>query len=225
MRPAVAMIELIFAIVVMAIALLSVPTVLQQANEADVMAIQQEAVMLAATQVAIASTLRWDENSTDSTTDREYIMDASDNSGRDGFGRAGSSSPDNRVRIATTTMGVVNNDRRLFHNNVTSASTSLGADSGETSVSDYDDVDDFHNTSQTISATGSDTTDYKLTYTVSNQVDYVQNTAPATASSSASTHIKRLNVNVQSTVDGQTYDVNMSAFFCNIGSVKYLDRF
>jgi hypothetical protein len=219
------MIELIFAILVMAIALLSVPAVMQQASEADVMAVQQEAVMLAATQIAIASTLRWDENSTDGTTDREYIMDASDNSGRDGFGRSSATAPGNRVRIGTASMSVINDERRLFHNTPVQASTSLGSDTGETSTADYDDVDDLHNTSQTINATGSDSTDYKLTYTVSNQVDYVQNTAPSTASSSASTHIKRLNVNVRSSVGGQTYDVNMSAFFSNIGSVKYGSRF
>ena len=222
MRAAVAMIELIFAIMVMAIAMLSVPIVLQQAAKSDAWAIQQEAVMLAATQIAIASTLHWDENSPDSTNpliNRDYILDAAVNTGRDGFGRALGTQ---RVRIGTYSFNTLDGNRRLFHNTVTAPST-LGTDTGEGSMAAYDDIDDFDGYSQTLSLTGSNSLDYKLAYTVSADVDFVSNTAPSTSSTN-STHIKRLRINVSSTIAGETYDVNMSAFFCNIGTAGYLEK-
>ena len=61
MRPAVAMIELIFAIVIMAIVLLSAPMLISTASKSGFIAIQQEAINEAASQVNIIMGHHWDE--------------------------------------------------------------------------------------------------------------------------------------------------------------------
>jgi hypothetical protein len=65
LRPAVAMIELIFAIMIMAIVLLSAPEVIRTATQSGYVAIQQEAINEAASRLSLVLTYPWDENNVD----------------------------------------------------------------------------------------------------------------------------------------------------------------
>lgn len=60
-RPAVAMIELIFALVVMGIVLMSAPAFISTANKSSYISIQQESINEAATQLNIILTYPWDD--------------------------------------------------------------------------------------------------------------------------------------------------------------------
>jgi hypothetical protein len=64
LRPAIAMIELIFAIVIMAIVLLSAPQLIRTSTQSGYVAIQQEAINEAASQVNLILGYSWDENNT-----------------------------------------------------------------------------------------------------------------------------------------------------------------
>ena len=64
-RKAIAMIELIFAIVIVGIALLSVPNLIYRATESGYTAMQQEAIAAAASDISLILTKRWDEANTD----------------------------------------------------------------------------------------------------------------------------------------------------------------
>ena len=69
LRPAVAMIELIFAIVVIGITLLSAPLVLNQSIQSSTVALQQESISAAATQLSLIMTQNWDESDNNLTSD------------------------------------------------------------------------------------------------------------------------------------------------------------
>ena len=65
LRPAIAMIELIFAMVIIAIALMSAPMLISQATKSGFVAIQQEGINEAATKVNMIMGYQWDEENTD----------------------------------------------------------------------------------------------------------------------------------------------------------------
>jgi len=64
-RKAIAMVELIFAIVILGIALLSVPNLIYRATESGYTALQQEAIAAASADISLILTKRWDEANTD----------------------------------------------------------------------------------------------------------------------------------------------------------------
>ena len=65
LRPAIAMIELIFAIVVIGITLMSAPMLMSTASKSSYVSIQQEAINEAATQVNMIMGYHWDPRTTD----------------------------------------------------------------------------------------------------------------------------------------------------------------
>ncbi|OZA42566.1 MAG: hypothetical protein B7X80_10180, partial [Sulfurovum sp. 17-42-90] len=193
MRPAVAMLELIFAIVIMAIILMSAPQLISTAAKSGYVAIQQEAINEAASHVNMIMGYHWDE----SATDESYV--------------------DPILRVASTTAGLVETlptGRRLGTpkesyrsfirsdgNNTLSAST-LGFDTGETNAN-RDDMDDFTGTSDLTSidialdANYIETTiniNTAITYSTDN-VNYNQSTIsydPFFDSGGATTNIKSI---------------------------------
>ena len=65
MRSAIAMVELVFAIVIMGIVLLSAPRLISVSTKSSYVAVQQEAINEAATQLNIILGYPWDEENTD----------------------------------------------------------------------------------------------------------------------------------------------------------------
>jgi len=64
LRPAIAMIELIFAIVIMGIVLSSAPMLISTASTSGYVALQQEAIAAGATKIGLILTHHWDEADT-----------------------------------------------------------------------------------------------------------------------------------------------------------------
>ncbi len=64
LRPASAMIELIFALVVMSIAILSAPMMLESANKSNNVAFEQESIAIIASHASSMLTYAWDEQNT-----------------------------------------------------------------------------------------------------------------------------------------------------------------
>lgn len=64
LRKGIAMIELIFAIVILGITMMSAPMLISQSSKSNLVAFQQESIALAASQTAALMTHAWDENNT-----------------------------------------------------------------------------------------------------------------------------------------------------------------
>ncbi len=77
MRPGIAMIELIFAIVIMAIVLMSAPMMIGTATKSSNVSLQQESIAIAAAEIGMILTHHWDEGDTNETTSAPILLTAS----------------------------------------------------------------------------------------------------------------------------------------------------
>jgi len=219
LRKASSMIELVIAIVVMGIAMMTLPIMLTRVQSNNEFAMQQEAILMARTQLGDILTYPWDEKSEDNSSNIGIL----DTNGYSDFNRT------NRV-------GLVKQDkRRKFFTTPTAATSSLGPETGE---SIPDDIDDF-NTSNIINLTGN--TNANLGYKISDSnmsvsVKYIDdsttysNNGMATFDVNTSatppvgtTNIKMITVALQNTllVDG---NITLHAFSANIGADQLLRR-
>ena len=231
LRPAVAMIELIFAIVVMGIVMLSVPQLLSTASNSGYVAIQQEGINEASTQMSIMMDYPWDENDTNGSHTTVLNVTNGDNE------LNGTVTPQKR-RAGTPILS--HRLYKSFDGSEFSASV-IGLDGNET----IDDIDDFNNTSVNLQLNGTTTTkDYiekgnkikiarTVTYMDDNATNYVGggsggtlSYSPTFTTATPSTNIKRLQVTLTSTsgVDELSKNITLHAFSCNIGTYKLKEK-
>jgi len=240
-RPAIAMIELIFAIVVMGIVMMSVPQLLSTASQSGYVALQQEAINEASAQMNIIMGHYWDENN---ITGSETPILLTTNGDADL----------NRTRSlggVTYRMGTPLSSFRSFlsASGKTYSASAIGSDGG-----DRDDIDDFDGDSNTLLLEDTtSTSDYidkqvKLASAVNYARDGVMkgtylNPDDAGASPSAdhdltfdfnttalpvgqTSNIKHIQVTL--TTDTTASELNktivLHAFSCNIGSYKLEER-
>jgi len=234
-RPAIAMIELIFAIVVMGIVMMSAPQLLSTASKSGYVAIQQEGINEAATQVNMILDYPWDENNTNTVLvvdNGDANLSATDITDSDAR-RAGTSPFSTRLFVSTAGIqaGVFN------------ASAVLGNDIGENNTSlDRDDIDDFNGTSVNLvldDATGaSDYIEKGAQINIARTVNYMQDNAsynsPADSGTpgrldfnpfinkAGTTNIKHIQVTLTSTsgVAELAKTITLHAFSCNIGTYE-----
>jgi len=199
-RPAIAMIELIFAIVIIGITLLSVPLMVNQASKSTYTTLQQEAIAAAASDMSLILSRAWDEANTDDLVNSTIVSTASSN-----YNQAARTNL--RSRTYTSSLGT------------TLAASSIGADSG-----DSDDIDDANGVSTTLTTLGtSDLVD--TTMTIATTVSYLNDgtTSPiGTSAAGATSNIKGITITLTS--GGSTPElqktVKLNAFSSNIGSYK-----
>ena len=207
MRKAIAMIELIFAMVIIAITLLSVPNLISKTTQASKNAITQEAISNAAAQLDIALTSFWDENATVPQAGNPILVVDSNISGlqeqnitvnlKNGATfikvgkRAGSPKDTSRVYAIDTNTP---NGARYTATPV----NALGFDANDNNITD--DVDDFNNRDTTISleAAGQNAKaidgDYKdTTITMHTDVAYIDE-RPTTVNPSGNLDFNHTNV-------------------------------
>jgi len=239
MRPAIAMIELIFAIVVMGIVMLSVPQLLSTASQSGIVAIQQEAINEASTQANIIMGHYWDENNiTGHDTPVLYTTH--------GDGDLNNTSGDT---VSPHRIGTPSNSARLFigaSGKSYNATLPLGSEGG-----DRDDIDDFNGTSYHLKNFETSTHDYieKTTINIGSQVSYISDTVAdgtykdpgnpgadndltfdlntSAMPAGQSTNIKHITVTLTSSSTAQELNqkqIVLHAFSCNIGSYKLEER-
>jgi len=202
-RPAIAMIELIFAIVVIGITLLSVPLMVNQANQSTYVTLQQEAIAAAASDMSLILSREWDEANTDTSEAATILTGTGSN-----FTQADRSNIQSRTYITST--------------GALLSASSIGADSG-----DLDDIDDVNGITTILKDEGGDDL-IDMTMTISTTVGYLNDsslTANYPFSSSGMSNIKGITITLTS--GGATpelqKEIKLNAFACNIGSYK-LDR-
>ncbi len=131
-RPGIAMIELIFAIAVIGITLMSVPMLISTSSKSTYVAIQQEAVTMISSHLATLLTMQWDQRDTNSTIGSPVLR---------------TNSPDIPSCSTPFPPGVSDNEGRYcraMDGNYYNASAILGPD-GAGDATGYNDVDDFNN--------------------------------------------------------------------------------
>lgn len=153
-RRAIAMIELIFALVIMGIVLMSAPMLIQQSVRSGNVALQQEAIVAVASQASIVLSMHWDEANSDLPIGTSPILDTN----RTNFDFNSSTPP----------LGLVGVSSRNSNNGgvILSPSIILGTDFNESDFTKFDDVDDFNG--QTFGVTV-----FNSEFTTTDKGDYV----------------------------------------------------
>jgi type II secretory pathway pseudopilin PulG len=232
LRPAIAMIELIFAIVIMAIVLLSAPQLIRTSTQSGYVAIQQEAINEAAAQVNLVLGYNWDEGNTDEIFLPSILKVTNGDPNLNEVGTTGR-------RAGTPTQSY-----RSFYRadgNDTNASP-IGSDGG-----DMDDMDDF-NGANTLIEIENASSDYIETDTINiaTTVRYgsdrpVTGTGPYNTlggdteisyspnfniAATPTTNIKFITVRLTSTSPLNELDKNITfnAFSANIGGYELEER-
>ncbi len=238
MKRAIALIELIFAIVIIGITLVSVPNLMRTTAKASNQAITQESVSNISSYLDMVMTQFWDENSTNPKYNNPILKvelgNSSLNEAKDSKGyflgrRVGSAISSPR-RYAVDSTGV-----KL------TASTTLGEEKNETEV---DDIDDFND--KTVSLVNRESTsaqqgDYKdQTVQITTSINYISD-KPTNANNynrkyinfdnpfipanikTKSTNIKEVTVRLSS-INEANESIVLRAFSCNIGSSRLKER-
>lgn len=233
-RKAIAMIELIFAIVVIGLILMTAPMVISTATKSGYVALQQESIAAASSEIGMILTHHWDEEDTDQNLSAPVLQTAGDNALNELFPtglRAGTSIYSKRTFL-TSLGGRLN----------ATAVGNLGHD-----LNDRDDIDDFTTLSSTLyeeeSTTSSDGDYIDKDIVLTTTVDYISDTPTSgsyvgagtsigfdldtsAAASGDTTNIKRVVVNLTTTKTDEEMDksIVLRAFSCNIGTYELEER-
>jgi len=233
LRPAVAMIELIFAIVIMSIVMLSAPMLISTASKGGYTAIQQENIGEASSQVNIIMGYQWDENNTDESYFPVVLTTAGNNGLYENItthARAGT--PIQSFRKFVSSGGERGTATPL---------ASLGPD-----MNDLDDMDDFNDVVHLddVETSTSDYIERNTSIDINSTITYMTDAPQAgenynnsgggtltyipnfIGNAGGTTNIKRIQVTLTSAsgIDELEKQITLHAFSCNIGSYKLEER-
>lgn len=233
-RAGIAMIELIFAIVIMGIVLMSAPMLISQATQAGMSAVQQEAIVAGASEMGMILTRHWDEQDTNESLyspvliTNENITALKEATDADG-------------NLTGRRVGTPELSSRSF---LTSGGGRLNASDPTAFITegDFDDIDDFNNHTATLVSSDSITTqqgDYiDTSLNMSIGVSYIDAPSIAynsttisftpsfTTAATGTSNIKAIVTNVTSGSHDAELGTNITlrAFSCNIGTYELKER-
>lgn len=239
-KKGIAMIELIFALVIIGIVLMSAPMLIQQSIKSANVALQQEAIAAAASHISVILSMHWDENNNTNLAGVSPMLDT------------------NRVpfdfNASTDPLGLTNvNGRNITDNNTTLTATTPATfgmdttdnnDTNESDFTDFDDVDDYDGSSFGLTVfnnedTSADVGDYvDVDLNMTTQINYTEDRVNTgnnnlltgttinltnkinSTSIGATSNIKfiRVNLTSDSGVDELNKSITFQAFSCNIGT-------
>jgi len=236
LRPAIAMVELVFAIVIMAIVLLSAPQLINTATKSGFVAVQQEAINEASTHISMMMGYHWDENDTNESFIDPILYVSNGDSNLSEFNSTG-----RRIGTPLTSQrSFIRSDGNTFW-----ASNPLGIDTNDLNITD--DIDDFiGNRTLTFIDSNENNVDYveSTTIIISTRVSYVTDTPTGgtysdpgtdeklvysptfTTTVSPTTNIKKINVTLTSSSGASDLNktIILKAFSCNIGAYSLEKR-
>jgi hypothetical protein len=217
------MIELIFAIVVMGIILMSAPMLVSTAAKSTSVSLQQEGINQAVSRISEILTYEWDQADTNDSCIPPVLHVSS--SGDSLLKEVNGTS--RRVGVPTLS------NSRTFRcgSREYNASTTL---TKEGSIDD--DIDDFNRDTSLVEIEGAHT-DYieKTTVSIATTVAYINDNASYDSATltyvpggtpGSSTNIKQISVTLTSTsgVDELDKNITMRAFSCNIGGYAFASK-
>lgn len=234
-RKAIAMIELIFAIVIMGIVLMSAPMLISTAYKSGYVALQQESIAAASSEIGMILTHHWDERDTDENLSAPILITGGDDDLNESIslvdgnltGVRGGTSIFSKRNFLTSVGGRLD----------ATAVSSLGDDGG-----DKDDIDDFDTLSSNLydeeSTTTSEGDIIDKNVELNTTVSYINDTPTAgtyagtgnsitlpfstTAVTTNTTNIKMVNVTLTTTRTEveMAKKIVLKAFSCNIGTYE-----
>ncbi len=218
MRRATSMIELVIAIVVMGIAVMSLPLILTQSQNSNAMALQQEAILATKTKLGYLLSYEWDVNSYDATAGVSRVLDTT----------ASANADDDFNTTSIRRVGHVMADtRRRLRDDMATATTDGNAEWANAALEDIDDFDG-RDENTTIA---SETMDYIFNLQLHSTVNYVSDSATyanqninfifdASTTFTNPTNIKMITV----TTTGTNINMVLRAFASNVGESGILKR-
>ena len=235
MRKGIALLELIFSIVIIAITLMSVPNLIQSTSNASKEVITQESVSNAASYANMIMSTFWDENCSDPKYENPIVDVQKEDTNLEELNVSGVLLG-RRAGSAQTTSRRFRND--LSGNRLTASTTLIQ----EASDGEADDIDDYNGKSVTLVYRENTTVqkgDYKdISIRLSSTVNYISDLANSgynkqtvlfnnpfdpSKIETQSTNIKLITVTLSSISDSNK-SVVLRAFSCNIGSSKLKER-
>ncbi|ATB69259.1 hypothetical protein SJPD1_1147 [Sulfurospirillum diekertiae] len=222
MRSAMSMIELVFAIVIMGIVVMSLPLVLLQTQRGNALALEQEVILATKTRLAFILSHEWDINSYDGDASTSRVLDTT-----------ASANADNAFDTTTTRRAghIEADERRRLRDDKLTPTLKSGADWNATTPMD---IDDFDGKTSSVSVTAADM-DYIYSISLTSKIDYIGDALQSGAYASSSsitftfnptstqtnpTNIKMISV----TSSGSDANVTLRAFASNIGESGILKR-
>ena len=211
------MIELIFAIVIISISVLAIPTMTQVNATSMEDNIKQEAIFAASAKMMQLYSFYWDENSKRPTITDAAVLDTKNGNG------AYARFPDNNSSLRVGHVNQENHRQFFMFNNPTSIATNLGDDNATVLGLDEQTFNNIAFTANGASATG-----YKKRYTTSTLVTHISDTPTAAtfvlgqASNALNTNLKLIRVTVQEI--GSPDPVVLYSYSANIGTFTYFHR-
>ncbi len=227
-RPAIAMIELIFSIVIMGIVMMSAPMLISTSTQSTYVSLQQEGINEAASRIHVIMGYDWDENNVFDNYPPTILNTTS------------ATADLQKVGTTERRIGIPMSSQRSYidmNNTDYNASTVLGSEGG-----DSDDMDDYIDNNSTVDSIEAATIDYieqqgeisintAITYGAddSDAGGYNYNIitfTPFGASPTATSNIKNITVTLTSTsgVSDLAKNIQLSAFSCNIGGYTFEEK-
>lgn len=222
LRKASSMIELVIAIVVMGIAVMTLPLMLERTQANNAFAMQQEAILAARTQIGDMLTYPWDENSIQN--DVVGVLNVHINSDDE---------LDRNITIRRVGHVLADKRRKFFNADINATTiANLGRDGAELIPNDIDDFDTVVPTKLTSSGEDAGVFDYRYDLNMTTTVSYVddsadyfaQNMAVFTFDTNASlrtTNIKMVELTLRGNGLSQ---FTLRAYSTNIGGSQFLRR-
>ena len=230
MRNAIAMVELIFAIVIMGIVMMSAPMLISQASQSSLQVVVQEAIAADASELGMILTRDWDESGTDETIENP-ILDVTN--GDSELEMTLFPDGNSSGRRAGTPIG---STRTSFSSTGTELNATL--DSDFIDINTNNDIDDFDGRSTPLTGTRyvlGDLADVNIT--INTTVKYISDSPTAGTYNSElltfnnpfnnnvtgiTTNIKSITSQVSST--NLDTAIKLQAFSCNIGTYTLKTR-
>jgi len=210
LRKASSMIELVIAIVVMGIAVMTLPLMLERTQANNAFAMQQEAILAAKTQIGDMITYPWDENSLKNNV--IAVLDTQ------------SGSYQREVNTTRRVGHIKQNKRRKFFTDEINASVIGSATNNIIDIADFDTTN-----VSLITHAGEDAgaLDYRFNFNMTTSVRYINDTInPANfifpdSNISTTSNIKMITVTLQGT---EISTFRLRAYSSNIGESQLLRR-
>jgi hypothetical protein len=245
MRSAIAMVELIFAIVIMGIVLMSAPLLVSTATESGYVAIQQESINEATSQVNMILGHSWDEQNTDESL-RAIILATTN--GDSNLSEINATDGTINIKSGRRAGTPTSSYRRFTRSDGSRANASAIGSDGEATE---DDIDDFNGTTthlyeaQAVTNRFEDYIEVGTDINITREVTYTSDLPVAADGSyydpggdnnitfnfsptgvTASTNIKGVKVTLTSVsnADELKKTIILHAFSCNIGSYELEER-
>ncbi len=226
-RTAFTLIELIFAIVIVAIVFLALPTLSSSSSDAVDTSLTQEAIFPMSAQLAQILSYRWDDHSesnasADNTVAR--IVDVN-------FGGNGAL---DRVGTTDFRVGHIQDGERQYHRSFHPATGAIAFRERGIAFDGNNDIDD-HDTNGTVNlyTQSGDIEGYKKNYLIDIDVNYANDTLAGfnftAAPAAAATHMKMITISLDIPLSDGSAGVDADAvvlrsYAANIGEVAFFNR-